>query len=652
MTDMPTPLVTLTPRAHLDLAASPLGPALRSQPVLHVEVDEDGVGAFQWTDETAAGGQRIRATHPSGLELAVDMEPDPAHRAIAWHLTLAQGDGGQGPRLHGLSPLTLALDGALSPDPIIHTWLGGAMQTFFPPDAVTPQSHVLYPCTTAYYQPGQFSVGTHGGRSSDQYMPYFLLATAEETGGLWSAIGWSGHWTAHFEKPKDGRDLRVTVQIEPCDLRLPPGTHLRGPSVALGLYQGDYAAGCNALRRWLRTRMPPLPGDGDLAHFNTWTAMDADVDEARLLDAADRVAGKGLRYFMLDAGWYPGPRESFSAGVGNWRVDDAKFPHGLEAVAERVRANGMAMGLWIEPERAHNTSELALRHPSWLLDAPGHEWSLVNFAMPEVRAYFREVIGDLIRRLDLRWLKWDCNIDPLPYWQAAGDGGLAHLGHVGGVWETFDWIRSTFPDLTLENCASGGNRLDWATFSRAHVNFANDQYTNPISIRRILGRMGAFFPSERLNMIFGPFQRREYADAAWQVLTGSAFGISEPLDNWTSGFVEMLHRHRSLHNATDAARCGDFYRLTPDTPELRAWEGWQMHDAAAGAGIVALWRSEALEAEVVIRLRGVDPAHTYTVTDLYNESSEPQHLPGDMLAGGLSISVPPVGAALRAYRPE
>ena len=99
--------------------------------------------------------------------------------------------------------------------------------------------------------------------------------------------------------------------------------------------------------------------------------------------------------------------------------------------------------------------------PDWVLTVPERDHALVNFALPEVRAYFRDVIGDLIRRLDLRWLKWDFNMDPLPCWQAADDGGLAHLGHVDGVWETFDWIRSTFPDLVLENCASGGNRLDF-----------------------------------------------------------------------------------------------------------------------------------------------------------------------------------------------
>jgi alpha-galactosidase len=419
--------------------------------------------------------------------------------------------------------------------------------------------------------------------------------------------------------------------------------------MALGLYRGDYAAGCNALRRWLRSRMPALPGDGNLAHFNTWTAMNADIDEARLLDAADRVAGHGLRYFMLDAGWYPSPPDNFSAGVGTWRVDESAFPAGLEPVAARVRSHGMQLGLWIEPERAHLSSELAKGHPEWLLIVPGREHALVNFARPEVCGYFRDVIGDLVRRLDLRWLKWDFNMDPLPYWQSADDGGMAHLGHVCGVWDTFDWLRTSFPDLVIENCASGGNRLDWTIFTRASTNFANDQYTQPDCIRRILGRMAAFLPSERLNMIFGPFQERTYGDEAWQVLMGSAFGVSEPIGNWTDEFARGLRRHLALHHSTKTARSGEFYRLTPDAPELRAWEGWQMHDPHTASGVVCLWRSEAANEAIVIGLRAIHPSARYRVTDLYNESAEPVEMEGSELANGLRITLPTNGAALRAY---
>jgi hypothetical protein len=201
----------------------------------------------------------------------------------------------------------------------------------------------------------------------------------------------------------------------------------------------------------------------------------------------------------------------------------------------------------------------------------------------------------------------------------------------------------------LENCASGGNRLDWTLFSRSVTTFANDQYTQPDCMRRIMGRMSAFLPSERLNMIYGPCQWREYGDDAWQVLMGSVFGVSESLENWTAGFRDALRRHLTLHRATEAARQGSFYRLTPDTSELRAWEAWQLHDPDAGAGVLIAWRAASPDDHMLLLPRAIDAGRTYTVSDLYGR--EEQTVQGETLSAGLRVSLPPHGAALRAYRP-
>src|SRR5690348_1838818 len=158
-------LETLTPHSHLDLSASPLGAALRPHPLLAVAIDGSPLDTLASTTEPVDGRQRLQASHPAGFTLAVDVEPDPDHAAVVWQLMMGQAEGPPGPRLHDLRPLELVLDGALAPDPIIRTWLGGAMQTYFPPDAVTPQSHVVYPHTPAYYQAGQYVIGTRGGRS-------------------------------------------------------------------------------------------------------------------------------------------------------------------------------------------------------------------------------------------------------------------------------------------------------------------------------------------------------------------------------------------------------------------------------------------------------------------------------------------------------
>ena len=77
-----------------------------------------------------------------------------------------------------------------------------------------------------------------------------------------------------------------------------------------------------------------------------------------------------------------------------------------------------------------------------------------------------------------------------------------------------------------------------------------------------------------------------------------------------------------------------------------------MHDPDTGAGLVALWRCDAPAAQITVRLRGMNRSRAYAVTDLYDESGRSQDLPGDVLASGLEVSLPPMGATLRAYRPS
>jgi hypothetical protein len=69
-------------------------------------------------------------------------------------------------------------------------------------------------------------------------------------------------------------------------------------------------------------------------------------------------------------------------------------------------------------------------------------------------------------------------------------------------------------------------------------------------------------------------------------------------------------------------------------------------------GALALWPSEAPAAQITVRPRGLDPSRIYTVTDLYDEASQAQQVLGGALASGLEVSLPPMGAALRGYRPS
>jgi alpha-galactosidase len=54
----------------------------------------------------------------------------------------------------------------------------------------------------------------------------------------------------------------------------------------------------------------------------------------------------------------------------------SRFPGGLKTLAERVRARGMKLGLWFEPERSGPQSLLAREHPDWVVATEKRKWKL------------------------------------------------------------------------------------------------------------------------------------------------------------------------------------------------------------------------------------------------------------------------------------
>jgi alpha-galactosidase len=133
------------------------------------------------------------------------------------------------------------------------------------------------------------------------------------------------------------------------------------------------------LRRYVRDALAPdVMGrrPHPIAAYDHWFGIEQRISEPLLRRQADRAAELGLEYFVVDAAWFGGATANFAYGVGNWeRVDETKFPGGLEPLAEYVRSKGMHFGLWFEPERGRRGSDWVVQHPTWYWDT-GHPLNL------------------------------------------------------------------------------------------------------------------------------------------------------------------------------------------------------------------------------------------------------------------------------------
>lgn len=92
--------------------------------------------------------------------------------------------------------------------------------------------------------------------------------------------------------------------------------------------------------------------------INTWLPFFAQIERELLLKQIDLAADLGIEAYQVDDGWYD--------RLGDWNANIAKFPDGLEEIADHCRARGMRFGLWMAVAAVDEASAVLREHPEWI----------------------------------------------------------------------------------------------------------------------------------------------------------------------------------------------------------------------------------------------------------------------------------------------
>jgi alpha-galactosidase len=414
--------------------------------------------------------------------------------------------------------------GAGFESPWVRSVNGAGYTEYFPPFDFAIRDRQLLP--VPWIGPGVTVASDDSGRPSTEHLPCAILGDEGGTSGLAFMLEWSGTWSMMFRRPFDrekvGRGLQVAIGIHGLDLDLRPGQSLPLPRLLIAAFDGDLEAGGNALRRHIRRHVTPsLAGEEVLPplSFNQWFGFGNSYTAEILRPEIRAAAEAGLEYFVVDGGWFAG---GFPAGIGNWdRPDPQKFPDGVAAFADEVRAAGMKYGTWFEPEWAHIESDLYREHPEWFLPTPRRRptglpgvlldpatftedpaFALLDFGLVEVRDWWVERIARAYDEWGVRWIRWDANHSPSTNWTAGvpvGDIGRRQIEHVQGLYSTLDRILARCPDLFIEQCAGGGTRIDLGMIRRGHSFWMNDITSQSDMVRAFQHGLNSVIPGNYAN---------------------------------------------------------------------------------------------------------------------------------------------------------
>jgi len=279
-------------------------------------------------------------------------------------------------------------------------------------------------------------------------------------------------------------------------------------------------------------------------------------------------------------------------------------------VAEAIKDAGMGFLLWFELERANPNSPLVSEHPEYFLSSnhPGAN-KLFNLGNDAAWQAFYDILAGYVRKFDLKCYRIDFNDGPLPYWRAedaCDRKGITEIKYITGLYKLFDALLSEFPDLIIDNCASGGRRLDIEMFRRSVSLWRSDYMcTENYDIEGVQCHAlsyNTWMPYSG-NCPGGKWNKYRLRSAY-----ATSMQISYGIDLMNPLAKEILEEYIKVRPYLTE----DFYPLSEVTAKTDTWCAWQYNRPSSDDGILQVFRRRNSDYERArYFLRGLDENKTY-----------------------------------------
>lgn len=322
---------------------------------------------------------------------------------------------------------------------------------------------------------GSFCIDSKRTSSSAALNPFLAIASEradENCGDVYGiSLVYSSSFVLKAEGTSDGRTL-ITGGVNDFSFSwiLEAGERFDTPEVLIAFSPNGLGGMSRELHRMMREYLvrPDYVKRERPIVINNWEGTYYDFDVEKLKRIADGVRDTGVDTFVLDDGWFRKNNNSRNS-MGDWRVNEKKFPNGLSELIDYVNGIGYKFGLWIEPEMVSEDSELYRAHPDWTVGRIGDKHCygrhqlMLDLTRAEVRDYIVNTVNELLKNNRIDYVKWDYNRNITEAYSCAlASERQAEFSHryALGLYDICERIILANPDVFFEGCSSGGARFD------------------------------------------------------------------------------------------------------------------------------------------------------------------------------------------------
>lgn len=500
-------------------------------------------------------------------------------------------------------------------------------------------------------------IGSRRGTSSHQYNPGVILAgknTNEDSGSCYGMLFvYSGNFLVEAEKDQyDQTRIQMGLTDELFAYPLEAGAEFIAPEVILSYTN----KGLSRLSKQYHHCIMNHICQGKYVHanrpvlINSWEAAYFDFTGDTIVELAKEAKALGIDMVVMDDGWF-GKRNDDNSSLGDWYVNEEKLGGTLTKLIERVNAEGVKFGIWIEPEMVSEDSDLYREHPDWAITIPGRKpvrsrnQLVLDFSRKEVRDEIFKRICAVLDQGNVEYIKWDMN-------RSLADIYAPNVtyDYVLGVYDFLEKLTNRYPDILIEGCSGGGGRFDAGMLYYTPQIWCSDN-TDAINRTRIQYGTSFFYPVAAMGSHVSAVPNHQTGRVTSMHTRGVAamsgtFGyeLNPALLN-AKEKAEIRAQLAQYREYQELIREGDYYRLSnPFQDNFAAWM------------VVSDDRSKALVSVIRLTAEANPPAAYVTLKGMeedafYREKTTGKVYPGAALMEA-GILLPAAVSEYEAYQIE
>jgi len=495
---------------------------------------------------------------------------------------------------------------------------------------------------------GEFIFGSTSGRSCKGFDPWAGLVTPETC--ISTALAWSGSWNCTIT-PEEGKyQFTMGLSTEDFFTDIAPGTQFTSAAIYVAESKTIEEA-CLEIRRFFRARLS-LHNDGGIAdvpfEYNEWWPYeDKFINEDVYQENAVIAKDLGCRYAMMDAGWFGGndDGQGWYEKRGDWEIVNTKdFPSGMKSLCDKAKAIGIFPGIWCEIEAVGKDAKLNENHAEFIAKRDGKSLGYVCLGNEKSLTWAMGIVDRILGEYGAKWIKFDFNLDPAPGCNAPDHGHGAGDGlyrHYLGYYQFLDQIHQKYPEVVIENCSSGGLRMDIEMLSHTHWSHLSDPDYTEFHLQCFWGALSMLHQSACLHFSWSQIlgdhnvgvsdpihenMEKHVFDYYIRAVLMGVPGFSYRLPQMPDWCLKRLKEHGEFYAEIwkDFILNGDAHRLTPQP--LMGGKGERFpvfqFSNALGEAVVFAFRLEGAGKEKNVQLVGLKGDALYEVTHVDGGRSE------------------------------